>query len=79
MMSVGIVRNFARTGTTGENGAKLGNDDSSSITPTFFFGKGFGDLPIGRARAFAITGELDPLTQLILGDERCAYHLLPLC
>ena len=58
MMSVGVVRNFARTGATGENGATLGNDDSSSTAPTYYFGKGFGDLPIGWARAFAITGEL---------------------
>jgi hypothetical protein len=40
------------------DGATLGNDDSSSTRPTFYFGKGFGDLPIGWARAFAITGEL---------------------
>ena len=58
MMSVGVVRNFARSGANGENGATLGNDDSSSTAPTFYFGKGFGDLPIGWARAFAITGEL---------------------
>ncbi len=58
MMSIGVVRNFARTGATGENGATLDNDDSSSTAPTFYFGKGFGDLPIGWARAFAITGEL---------------------
>jgi hypothetical protein len=58
MESVGVVRNFARTGANGENGATLGNDDSGSTTPTYYFGKGFGDLPIGWARAFAITGEL---------------------
>jgi hypothetical protein len=58
MMSVGVVRNFVRTGATGENGATLGNDDSGSTAPTYYFGKGFGDLPIGWARAFAITGEL---------------------
>jgi hypothetical protein len=58
MMSLGVVRNFARTGATGTNGATLDNDDSGSTAPTFYFGKGFGDLPIGWARAFAITGEL---------------------
>ena len=58
MMSIGVVRNFARSGANGTNGATLGNDDSSSTVPTFYFGKGFGDLPIGWARAFAITGEL---------------------
>jgi len=58
MVSVGVVRNFARTGANGSNCATLGNDDSSSTAPTIYFGKGFGDLPIGWARAFAITGEL---------------------
>ncbi len=58
MVSVGVVRNFARTGANGENGATLGNNDSSSTAPTVYFGKGFGDLPIGWARAFALTGEL---------------------
>ncbi|MFI4979864.1 MAG: hypothetical protein ACHQIO_05905 [Nevskiales bacterium] len=58
MMSIGVVRNVARTGANGSNGATLGNDDSSSTRPTFYFGKGFGDLPIGWARALALTGEL---------------------
>ena len=58
MMSVGVTRNFARTGANGENGAALGNADSSSTTPTFYFGKGFGDLPIGPLRALALTGTL---------------------
>ncbi len=57
MMSVGMVANFARTGANGSNGAVLGNDDSNSYEPTIYFGKGFGDLPIGWARAFALTGE----------------------
>ncbi len=58
MMSVGVRREFARTGANGTNGAALGNDDSSSTTPTIYFGKGFGDLPIGWLRPFAMTGEL---------------------
>jgi hypothetical protein len=58
MLSVGVVRNFARTGANGTNGVVLDNDDSSSTQPTIYFGKGFGDLPIGWARAFAVTGEL---------------------
>jgi hypothetical protein len=58
MLSFGVTRNFARTGATGDNGATLDNDDSSSTAPTVYFGKGFGDLPIGWARAFALTGEL---------------------
>jgi hypothetical protein len=58
MMSVGVTREFARTGANGSNGAVLDNDDSSSTTPTFYFGKGFGDLPIGWLRPFAITGTI---------------------
>ena len=58
MMSVGVTRNFARTGANGTNGAALDNADSSSTTPTLYFGKGFGDLPIGPLRAFAVTGTL---------------------
>jgi hypothetical protein len=58
MMSVGVVGNFARTGANGSNGATLGNDDTDSFVPTVYFGKGMGDLPIGWARAFALTGEL---------------------
>ena len=56
MMSVGVIREFARTGANGTNGAALGNDDSGSTTPTFYFGKGLGDLPIGYLRPLAITG-----------------------
>jgi hypothetical protein len=56
MMSVGVVRSFARTGANGSNGAVLGNSDSGSTTPMFYFGKGLGDLPIRYLRPFAITG-----------------------
>src|SRR5271169_619101 len=56
MMSVGVIRELARTGANGSNGAVLDNDDTGSTTPTFYFGKGFGDLPIGYLRPFAITG-----------------------
>jgi hypothetical protein len=58
MASVGVSREFARTGANGSNGAALDNDDSSSTTPTIYFGKGFGDVPIGWLRPLAITGEL---------------------
>ncbi len=58
MLSVGVTREFARTGANGSNGAVLGNADVSSTTPKIYFGKGFGDLPIGWARAFALTGTL---------------------
>jgi hypothetical protein len=57
MLSVGVSREFARTGANGSNGAALDNDDSSSTTPTIYFGKGFGDLPIGFLRPLALTGE----------------------
>ena len=36
----------------------LGNADSSSTTPLIYFGKGFGDLPVGWLRPLALTGEL---------------------
>jgi hypothetical protein len=58
MLSVGVTREFARTGANGPNGGVLDNDDSSSTTPTIYFGKGFGDLPIGWLRPLALTGEL---------------------
>ncbi len=58
MVSVGVEREFARTGANGSNGAVLDNDDSSSTTPTIYFGKGFGDLPVGWLRPLALTGEL---------------------
>ena len=38
--------------------AALDNDDTSSTTPTIFWGKGFGDLPIGFLRPLALTGTL---------------------
>jgi hypothetical protein len=45
-------------GGTGSN--SVGADSFSTLTPTFFFGKGFGDLPesFGWARAFAVTGQV---------------------
>jgi hypothetical protein len=58
MLSVGVSREFARTGATGSTGAVLDNDDTSSTTPTIFWGKGFGDLPIGFLRPLAVTGTL---------------------
>jgi len=58
MLSVGVERDFARTGANGSNGAALDNDDSSSTTPTIYFGKGFGDVPVGWLRPVALTGEL---------------------
>ncbi len=59
MLSFGVSRAFARTGANGANGAVLGNDDVSSTAPTMYFGKGFGDIPVGWLRPLALTGELD--------------------
>jgi hypothetical protein len=56
MLSLGVSREFARTGATGSTGAALDNDDTGSTTPTIFWGKGFGDLPIGILRPLALTG-----------------------
>ncbi|HEY4043012.1 MAG TPA: hypothetical protein VGM32_14365 [Rhodopila sp.] len=56
--SIGLQRVVARTGANGSNGAVLGNDDSSSTIPTLYFGKGFGDVPVGWLRPFFLTGEL---------------------
>ncbi len=51
--SLGLVREIGGTGTT-----HLGGDRYGSTAPTAYFGKGLGDLPIGLARPFAVTGEL---------------------
>ena len=51
ILSLGLIREFARTGTT-----HIGADAYGNTTPTAYFGKGFGDLPIGLLRPFAITG-----------------------
>ena len=58
LLSLGVQRSFVRTGANGSNGALLGNQDSGSTVPVVYFGKGFGDQPIGLLRPFAITGEL---------------------
>jgi hypothetical protein len=58
MLSLGVFREFARTGAISGVGAALGNDDTSSTRPTIFWGKGFGDLPIGFLRPLAVTGTL---------------------
>nr|WP_294505974.1 hypothetical protein [uncultured Rhodopila sp.] len=58
LLSVGVQQEFARSGANGTNGATLGNDDAGVTAPTIYFGKGFGDLPIGPLRALALTGEL---------------------
>ncbi len=53
IVSVGVIREFARTGT-----AHIGADQYGSTTPTVYFGKGFGDLPIPALRPVAVTGTI---------------------
>src|SRR4051812_43117551 len=52
-VSIGVVREFGRTGTT-----HIGADEFGSTTPMIYSGKGMGDLPIPALRPFAITGTL---------------------
>jgi hypothetical protein len=51
IVSLGLIREFGRTGT-----AHIGADEYGNTTPTIYFGKGLGDLPIGMLRPLAITG-----------------------
>lgn len=51
ILSLGVIREFGRTGTV-----HLGADQYGSTTPTAYFGKGMGDLPVPWLRPFAITG-----------------------
>ena len=57
MVSLGVSRELAKTGS-----ARLINagaiDSVSNTAPTFYVGKGLGDLPIGYLRPLAVTGEL---------------------
>jgi hypothetical protein len=52
----GLVVDWGRTGSTGSGLA----DRFSRVTPTFYFGKGFGDLPdsVSWIRPFAVTGQV---------------------
>ena len=52
--SFGVIREFS--GGTATQG--IGGDQYGATLPTIYFGKGFGDLPIGVLRPLAITGEL---------------------
>ncbi len=51
--SLGVIRELGGTGTTHTGGDRYG-----STSPTGYFGKGMGDLPVGFLRPFAVTGEL---------------------
>jgi hypothetical protein len=55
VMSVGLGVEWGGTGAQG-----VGAERFNHYTPTFFFGKGFGDLPSGAGwlRAFALTGQV---------------------
>jgi len=52
IVSLGVVREFGRTGTE-----HIGADQYGGTTPTGYFGKGMGDLPVPLLRPFAVTGE----------------------
>src|SRR6266403_2461978 len=55
------IASIGLTWDIGGSGSKsLGNDSFSTFTPTFYFGKGFGDLPgnLPFLRPFAMTGTL---------------------
>jgi hypothetical protein len=56
MASIGLEAELGGTG------AKAIGDSFSTLSPTFYFGKGFGDLPtsLSYLRPFAVTGELGP-------------------
>ena len=55
--SVGVVGVVARTGSAQLRSAGA-IADVGSVAPTFYVGKGMGDLPIGYLRPLAITGEV---------------------
>jgi hypothetical protein len=57
LVSIGVVREFARTGSSQLINASA-IDNVSYTAPTLYLGKGLGDLPIGYLRPLAITGEL---------------------
>lgn len=62
----GLIVNWGNTGAAG-----VGATPWSTVAPTFYFGKGFGDLPdsAGFMRAFAVTGQVSyeiPTTSLDL-------------
>lgn len=55
LMSAGLVVDVGGTGAS-----SVGDDGSSTFTPTFYFGKGMGDLPDSMAllKPFAVTGTI---------------------
>ena len=53
VMSLGVIREVGSSGTS-----HTGADANGSTSPTFYFGKGLGDVPMDALRPFAVTGEL---------------------
>ncbi len=55
LFSIGVDADLGGTGTS-----RIGAEDFSTITPSFFFGKGFGDLTdrMSLLRPFAVTGSI---------------------
>ena len=51
IVSLGLIREFGRTGSQ-----QIGADTVGNTTPTIYWGKGLGDLPIGMLRPLAVTG-----------------------
>src|SRR5262252_8368438 len=53
IVSIGVDAEIGNTGSQ-----RLGVDSTSTLTPTIFFGKGFGDLPdsLNGLKPFAVTG-----------------------
>jgi len=46
------------TGASGSGAQDIGADRFTTYTPTFYFGKGLGDIPVSWIRPFAITGQV---------------------
>jgi hypothetical protein len=54
VVSLGVIRKFSGNVQT----VNIGGDQYGATSPTLYFGKGLGDLPIGVFRPLAVTGEL---------------------
>jgi hypothetical protein len=54
VVSLGVIRQFSGNAST----VNIGGDPYGATSPTVYFGKGLGDLPIGVFRPLAVTGEL---------------------
>jgi hypothetical protein len=67
MVSVGVGVEWGGTGQ-----AKVGADDTTTLTPQIYFGKGAGDLPASMewARPLALTGVIGYATPLTGGRSR---------